>query len=90
MLRPTSRLLWPLSRPAGAAGDHRSRGSPDELRASAAVFDVSLDAAQLEALDEIGRSVPGMLVEETVDSHDDGLPLPSRLRDADRSAGIVR
>jgi aryl-alcohol dehydrogenase-like predicted oxidoreductase len=52
-------LRWLLSRPAVAAAIVGPE-SPDELRASAAAFDVSLDAAQLEELDDVGRTVPGM------------------------------
>jgi 1-deoxyxylulose-5-phosphate synthase len=52
-------LRWLLSRPAVASAVIGPE-SADELRASAAVFDLQLDAAQLETLDEIGRSVPGM------------------------------
>jgi 1-deoxyxylulose-5-phosphate synthase len=52
-------LRWLFSRPAVASAVIGPE-SADELLASAAVFDVSLDAAQLDALDEIGRTVPGM------------------------------
>ncbi len=52
-------LRWLLSRPAVAAAVIGPE-TPDEVAASAAVFDVSLDHDQLSALDEIGRDVPGM------------------------------
>jgi aryl-alcohol dehydrogenase-like predicted oxidoreductase len=52
-------LRWLFSRPAVAAAVIGPE-SAEEVRASAAVFDVTLDAAQLEVLDAIGRSVPGM------------------------------
>lgn len=52
-------LRWLLARPTVAAAVIGPE-SPDELRESVSVFDVSLDDAQLAALDEIGRSVPGM------------------------------
>jgi len=52
-------LRWLLARPAVAAAIIGPE-SADELRASAGVFEVQLDAAQLETLDEIGRAVPGM------------------------------
>jgi aryl-alcohol dehydrogenase-like predicted oxidoreductase len=52
-------LRWLLTRPAVTTAIIGPE-SAEELRASAGLFDVRLDTAQLEALDEIGRAVPGM------------------------------